>query len=83
MKEKLVEGIRVTLKDLANRPLYGYDSWKDIATERDALTIPSALNVRTELAYAVPFPEHVRFHEDTYTWIRYAGGYVFYLDSIP
>lgn len=85
MQEKLVEGIRVTLKDLANRPLYGYDTWKSIATERDALTIPSALNVRTELAYAVPFPEHVRFHEDTYTWLRYAGagGNVFYLDSIP
>lgn len=84
-QEKLVEGIKRNLKDLAQKPLYGYDTWKFIATEWDNLTIPSALNARTELAYAVPFPEHVRFHEDAYTWLRYAGAGadIFYLDSIP
>lgn len=84
LREKLVEGVKIILSDMENRPLYGEDTWKSIVVERDNLTIPSALNVRTELAFAVPFPEHVRFHEDTYTWLRYSGigGNFYYEESI-
>lgn len=82
---KLIEGIKIILTDMETRPLYGYDVWKSIVVERDNLTIPSALNVRTELAIEIPFPEQYRFHEDTYTWLRYSGygAYVYYENSIP
>lgn len=84
-KDNLVEGVKIILNDMQNRPLNGQDAWKSIVIERDNLTIPSALNVRSELASKVPFPEHVRFHEDTYTWLRYSGigGCFFYEESIP
>jgi len=84
-EDKLLEGIRIIISDMKTRPLEGYDSWIDIATERDTLTIPSALNAKTQLAVRYPFPEHVRFHEDTHTWLRYsaAGAKMVFLPQIP
>jgi glycosyltransferase involved in cell wall biosynthesis len=72
-REKLLRGIQIILEDLEKSPLEGDDIWMDLATERDTLTVPSALNVRTKLALRVPFPENVRFHEDTHTWLRYSA----------
>ena len=84
-RERLIEGLRIILDDLVHRPLNGRDVWITMAVDRDTLTIPSALNVRTELAAAVPFPAHARFHEDTHTWLRYsaAGANVRFTADIP
>jgi cellulose synthase/poly-beta-1,6-N-acetylglucosamine synthase-like glycosyltransferase len=84
-REQLVEGIRIILHDLETRALEGYDLWIPLAVERDTLTIPTALNVRTALAAAVPFPQDHRFHEDTHTWLRYAaaGAKIVYHPGIP
>lgn len=72
----LIEGIKLLNRQLSLDPLEGYDIWKTILCERDGLTIPSSLNVKTDLARRVPFPQQYRFHEDTHTWVRYsaAGG---------
>jgi hypothetical protein len=84
-RDRLINGLRIILDDLDRRPLNGRDVWIRLAAERDTLTIPSALNVRTSLAAAVPFPSDVRFHEDTHTWLRYsaAGGCVYFTPRIP
>ncbi|MFI6480746.1 glycosyltransferase [Nonomuraea sp. NPDC050663] len=71
--DQVISGVRIIMDDIARRPLEGRDSWISIAVERDNLTIPSALGVRTSLALAVPFPEDCRFFEDTHTWLRYSG----------
>ncbi|OPZ90962.1 MAG: putative teichuronic acid biosynthesis glycosyltransferase TuaG [Firmicutes bacterium ADurb.Bin419] len=83
--DNLIEGIKVILNDMENSPLEGYDVWIKVATERDNLTIPSSLNVRTNLAYLNPFPEYARFHEDTHTWLRYSasGAKIRYAPNIP
>jgi hypothetical protein len=84
-REQLVGGIRLLMEEIAQRPLAGYDCWITLAVERDNLTIPSALNVRTALALAVPFPDTHRFHEDTHTWLRYSasGAKVVHAADIP
>jgi hypothetical protein len=83
--DRLVGGIRTLAEEIAHRPLSGYECWIAIAVERDNLTIPSALSVRTALAAAVPFPESYRFHEDTHTWLRYSasGAKIVYRPDIP
>jgi glycosyltransferase involved in cell wall biosynthesis len=83
-KNKLIEGIKTIISDMETRPLEGYDSWIHMAVERDTLTIPSSLNVRTLLSVQCPFPENVRFHEDTHTWLRYsaAGAKIVYIPQI-
>jgi len=82
---KLLEGIRIIISDIESRPLYGYDTWIEMAVERDTLTIPSALNVKTSLSVKYPFPRDARFHEDTHTWLRYSasGAKIVYLPQIP
>lgn len=82
---ELIDGLRTILTDLDTRPLTGADVWTTLAVERDTLTIPSALNVRTALASLVPFPPQWRFHEDTHTWLRYSasGAVVAYTPDIP
>jgi len=84
-EDRLIEGIRIMQNDMERAPLEGYDIWIDIAIERDNLTIPSALNVKTGLACNFPFPEEVRFHEDTHTWLRYSasGAKIVYSPKIP
>jgi glycosyltransferase involved in cell wall biosynthesis len=84
-RERLIQGLRIILDDLVHRPLNGRDVWITLAVDRDTLTIPSALNVRTELAVAVPFPASARFHEDTHTWLRYSasGANVHFTNDIP
>jgi len=81
---QIASGIRSIIEDIDRDPLEGYDCWVELAVSRDNLTIPSALNVRTELAAAVPFPESCRFHEDTHTWLRYsaAGARIAYTPNI-
>ena len=81
----LLEGIKIIISDIENRPLYGYDTWIEMAVERDTLTIPSALNVKTTLAAKHLFPNYARFHEDTHTWLRYSasGAKVVYIPQIP
>jgi Glycosyl transferase family 2 len=83
--DQLVGGIRTLAGEIAQRPLSGYDCWITLAVERDNLTIPSALNVATTLAAAVPFPATHRFHEDTHTWLRYSasGAKIVYSPGIP
>jgi glycosyl transferase family 2 len=83
--DRLVGGIRTLATEIADRPLAGYDCWITLAEERDNLTIPSALSVRTALAAAVPFPDAYRFHEDTHTWLRYSasGTKIVYSPHIP
>jgi len=82
--DNLVESIKQIQNYMKSAPLEGYDVWKELAVTRDTLTIPSALSVRTELAYKVPFPKGVRFHEDSHTWLRYSayGANVKYLDGV-
>lgn len=84
-RNRIASGIRSIMEDIGRDPLEGYDCWVELAVGRDNLTIPSALNVRTELAAAVPFPESYRFHEDTHTWLRYsaAGARIAYAPNIP
>lgn len=84
-QENLVEGIKRIQNDMKKAPLEGYDIWREIVMSRDNLTIPSALSVKTDIAYRVLFPSHVRFHEDTYTWLRYSayGAKVKYLSAVP
>lgn len=72
-RDRIISGVRIIMDDIESRPLEGRDCWISIAVERDNLTIPSALSVRTPLALAVPFPEHCRFFEDTHTWLRYSA----------
>lgn len=83
--DNLIEGLKIILHDLTDNPLEGFDIWITLATEKDTLTIPSALNVRTSLAYTYPFPEFARFHEDTHTWLRYSasGAKIVYNPNIP
>lgn len=83
--DRLVGGIRTLADEIAQRPLTGYDCWITLAVERDNLTVPSALNVRTALATEVPFPARHRFHEDTHTWLRYSasGAKVVHCPEIP
>lgn len=84
-REQLVGGIRTLAEEVSRRPLAGHDCWITLAVERDNLTIPSALNVRTALAAAVPFPGAHRFHEDTHTWLRYSasGAKIVHHPGIP
>ncbi|MEU3607815.1 glycosyltransferase [Streptomyces sp. NPDC035033] len=53
-------------------PLRGREHWKAQAVERDCLAIPSAMNLRTALAVAHPFPR-TPFCEDVATLFRYLG----------
>jgi hypothetical protein len=71
--DHIASGIWSIIEDMNRDPLEGFDCWVELAVSRDNLTIPSALNVRTELATAIPFPEFCRFHEDTHTWLRYSA----------
>jgi hypothetical protein len=84
-RDRLINGLRIILRDLDTHPLEGRDIWITLACERDTLTIPTALNVRMSLAAAVPFPEQFRFHEDTHTWLRYSarGAMMKYDPEIP
>lgn len=84
-RDQLVGGIRTLAEEIAKRPLAGHDCWITLAVERDNLTIPSALSVRTALAAAVPFPQAHRFHEDTHTWLRYSasGAKIVHRPDIP
>ncbi|MDO3387179.1 glycosyltransferase family 2 protein [Gilvimarinus sp. SDUM040013] len=77
-EDQLLEGMRLLLKQQRDNPLEGADIWKVILQERDGLTIPSCLSVRTETASKIPFPDQFRCHEDTHTWVRYsAAGAIF------
>jgi hypothetical protein len=84
-KNNLIGGIKKIIDDIDRSPLEGYDIWLPIAMERDNLTIPSAMNVKTELAVKYPFPAFARFHEDTHTWLRYSasGAKVKFSAEIP
>lgn len=84
-REALVEGIRLIMEDLETRPLEGYEVWIPLAEGRGNLNIPTAVSVRTELALAIPFPDHVQAHEDTHAWLRYSasGAKIAYRPEIP
>jgi len=80
----LIEGMGLLCDQLKTDPLVGKGVWKTVFCERDGITIPSSLNVRTSLAKEVPFTSEYRFHEDTHAWVRYSayGAAFSYIEGI-
>jgi hypothetical protein len=70
---RLLPVLRLINEQQSLPKLFGRERWFEHAVERDCLAIPSAVNVRTDLARRFPFPA-LRFCEDTNTVLRYLGG---------
>ncbi|HEY5837257.1 glycosyltransferase family 2 protein [Streptomyces sp.] len=68
----LLPGLHLLNQQQALPKLTGRERWAEQATDRDNIAIPSAMNLRTDLALRFPFPR-VRFCEDVATLFRYLG----------
>ncbi|MGW0296684.1 glycosyltransferase family 2 protein [Streptomyces anthocyanicus] len=71
-REGLLPGLRMLDEQQRLPKLRGRERWVEQAVERDNIAIPSAMNLRTELARRVPFPAKP-FCEDVSTLFRYLG----------
>ncbi|RKE22084.1 glycosyltransferase [Streptomyces sp. TLI_171] len=71
-EDELLPTLREISRQQALPPLRGREHWRAQAVDRDCLAIPSALNLRTPLAVAHPFPR-TPFCEDVATLFRYLG----------
>jgi glycosyltransferase involved in cell wall biosynthesis len=82
--KKMIEGMRLLYEQLKSAPLIGEGLWRTVFRDRDGLTIPSSLNVRTDIAQKIPFTSEFRFHEDTHAWVRYSayGAKFSYIEGI-
>ncbi|WP_345617350.1 glycosyltransferase family 2 protein [Streptomyces ziwulingensis] len=68
----LLPGLRMLDEQQKLPKLRGRERWFEQAVERDNIAIPSAMNLRTDLARRVPFPASP-FCEDVATLFRYLG----------
>ncbi|MER6913601.1 glycosyltransferase [Streptomyces sp. NPDC000594] len=70
--DRLLPGLRLLDEQQRLPKLRGRERWIEQAVERDNIAIPSAMNLRTTLARAVPFTA-APFCEDVATLFRYLG----------
>ncbi len=71
-REKLSQSILEILESHQQAPPQGKEAWIRIGTETGYTNLTSATSVRTEIAFAHPFPGE-KVSEDYHTWLRYSA----------